>query len=86
MTLPGLRPVTMFVTMVTIIASTNMFGQAYLMTRGAPGTETAIYQIAETGLPPVPDGQRRGGEYILTIVLMLTSLVVLLLFRERKAD
>ena len=86
-TLPGLRPVTMFVTMVTIIASASMFGQAYLMTRGAPGTEThAIYQIAETGLPPVPDGQRRGGEYILTIVLMLTSLVVLLLFRERKAD
>ena len=31
--------------MVTIIASANMFGQSYLMTRGAPGVETrtAIY-------------------------------------------
>ncbi|GMA85925.1 hypothetical protein GCM10025868_11750 [Angustibacter aerolatus] len=51
-TLPGLRPVLSFVTMVTIIASANMFGQSYLMTRGAPGreTRTAIYQITETGL------------------------------------
>ena len=51
-TLPGLRPVTMFVTMITIIASANMFGQSFLMTKGAPGreTRTAIYHIAETGL------------------------------------
>ena len=45
--------------MITIIASANMFGQSYLMTKGAPGTETrtAIYQIAETGSAAVPDGQ-----------------------------
>jgi multiple sugar transport system permease protein len=87
-TLPGLRPVTMFVTMVTIIASANMFGQAYLMTRGAPGTETrtAIYQIAETGLRQYQMGSAAAMSYILTIVLMFASLVVLLLFRERKAD
>ena len=87
-TLPGLRPVSMFVTMVTIIASANMFGQAYLMTRGAPGTETrtAIYQIAETGLRQYQMGSAAAMSYILTIALMLTSLVVLLLFRERRAD
>jgi multiple sugar transport system permease protein len=86
-TLPGLRPVTMFVTMVTIIASANMFGQAYLMTRGAPGTETrtAIYQIAETGLRQYQMGSAAAMSYILTIVLMFTSLVVLWLFRERRA-
>ena len=51
-TLPGLRPVLLFVTSVTIIASVNMFGQSFLMTQGGPGTETrtAIYQIADTGL------------------------------------
>ena len=60
-TLPGLRPVTMFVTMITIIASANMFGQSYLMTKGAPGTETrtAIYQIAETGLKQFQMGSAR---------------------------
>ena len=63
-TLPGLQPVLAFVTMTTIIASANMFGQSYLITQGAPGTETrtAIYQIAETGLRNYPDGQRGGHE------------------------
>jgi multiple sugar transport system permease protein len=85
-TLPGLRPVTMFVTMVTIIASANMFGQAYLMTRGAPGTETrtAIYQIAETGLRQYQMGSAAAMSYVLTVVLMITSLVVFWLFREKK--
>ena len=36
-TLPGLRPVLAFVTMITIIASANMFGQSYLMTQGRTG-------------------------------------------------
>jgi len=85
-TLPGLRPVTMFVTMITIIASANMFGQAYLMTKGAPGTETrtAIYQIAETGLKQFQMGTAAAMSYVLTLVLMVCSLVVFWLFRERK--
>ena len=86
-TLPGLRPVLVFVTMVTIIASANMFGQSFLMTRGAPGTETrtAIYQIAETGLRQYQMGSAAAMSYLLTIALMLTSVVVFWLFRERKA-
>src|SRR5918998_5677461 len=39
-TLPGLRPVLLFVVTVTILASANLFGQAYLITEGAPGEET----------------------------------------------
>jgi multiple sugar transport system permease protein len=86
-TLPGLRPVIAFVTMVTIIASANMFGQSYLMTKGAPGTETrtAIYQIAETGLRQYQMGTAAAMSYVLTLVLMLTSVVVFWLFHERKA-
>jgi multiple sugar transport system permease protein len=34
-TLPGLRPVLLFIVSITIIASVNMFGQSFLMTRGA---------------------------------------------------
>jgi multiple sugar transport system permease protein len=86
-TVPGLRPVLAFVTMVTIIASANMFGQSYLMTRGAPGTETrtAIYQIAETGLRQYQMGQAAAMSYVLTVALMLASVVVFWLFRERRA-
>ncbi len=85
-TIPGLRPVIAFVTMVTIIASANMFGQSYLMTKGSPGTSTrtAIYQIAETGLRQYQMGQAAAMSYVLTLVLMLTSVVVFWLFRERK--
>jgi multiple sugar transport system permease protein len=86
-TMPGLRPVLAFVTMVTIIASANMFGQSYLMTRGAPGTETrtAIYFIADTGLRNFQMGDAAAMSYVLTVVLMLLSVGVFWLFRERNA-
>jgi multiple sugar transport system permease protein len=86
-TLPGLRPVLSFVTMVTIIASANMFGQSYLMTQGQPGTETrtAIYQIAETGLRNFQMGDAAAMSYVLTVVLMVVSILVFRLFREKEA-
>lgn len=86
-TLPGLKPVLSFVTMVTIIASANMFGQSYLMTQGGPGreTRTAIYQIAETGLRNYQMGAAAAMSYVLTLFLVVLSIVVFWLFRERKA-
>lgn len=86
-TLPGLRPVLAFITMITILASANMFGQSYLITQGGPGreTRTAIYQIAETGLRNYQMGSAAAMSYILTGFLMLLSVVVFWLFRERRA-
>jgi multiple sugar transport system permease protein len=85
-TLPGLRPVLSFVTIVTLIASVNMFGQSYLITLGGPGreTRTAIYQIAETGLRNFQMGNAAAMSYVLTLFLMLLSLIVFWLFREKK--
>ncbi|MGI8993963.1 MAG: carbohydrate ABC transporter permease [Nocardioidaceae bacterium] len=87
-TLPGLRPVTLFVTMTTIIASANMFGQSYLMTNGAPGqkTRTAIFQIAETGLQNFQMGSAAAASWILTVALMATSVIVFTLFRGREGE
>ncbi len=86
-TIPGLRPVLSFVTMITIIASANVFGQPYLMTRGAPGTETrtAIYYITDQGLRNYQMGSAAAMSYILTVVLVLASLLVTWIFRERRA-
>lgn len=86
-TFPGLRPVVSFVTMVTIIASANMFGQSYLMTRGGPGVETrtAIGFIAETGLTSYQMGDAAAMSYVLTVVLMLLSVMVFRAFREKEA-
>ncbi|WP_322409693.1 sugar ABC transporter permease [Microbacterium invictum] len=85
-TLPGLRPILTFVTINTLIASANMFGQSYLMTQGGPGreTRTAIYQIAETGLRNFQMGDAAAMSYILTLFLIGLSVVVFWLFRERR--
>lgn len=72
-TLPGLRPVLLFVVTVTILASANMFGQAYLVTAGAPGNETrtAIMYIAEEGLANFRMGSAAAMSYILAIILII---------------
>jgi multiple sugar transport system permease protein len=84
-TLPGIRQVTIFVTMITIIASANMFGQSYIMTNGGPGqsTRTAIFYIAETGLQNFQMGSAAAASWILTLALMLVSVVLFAAFRER---
>jgi len=86
-TLPGLKPVLSFVTMVTIIGSVNMFGQSYLITQGAPGreTRTAIYQIAETGLTNYQMGDAAAMSYVLTVFLMALSVIIFRLFRDKDA-
>jgi multiple sugar transport system permease protein len=84
-TLPSLRPVTMFVTLITIIASANMFGQSFIMTNGAPAqdTRTAIFYIAETGLQNFQMGEAAAASWILTVALMVLSVVVFGVFRLR---
>ena len=84
-TVPGLRPVLAFVLMITIIASANMFGQSFIMTDGAPGqqTRTAIFYIAERGLQNFDMGSAAAASWVLTLILMATSVLVFWLFRER---
>lgn len=87
-TIPGLRPVLVFITMITILASANMFGQSYLITQGGPGreTRTAIYEIAETGLRQYQMGSAAAMSYVLTAFLMVLSVLIFWLFRERKSS
>ena len=91
-TLPGLRPVLLFIVTITILASANMFGQSFLITRGAPGNETrtAIMYIAETGLGRGPGG---GGfsmgaaaamSFVLAGFLMLISVFNFIFFRQKE--
>ena len=84
-TLPGLRPVLLFVVINTILASANMFGQSYLITQGAPGVETrtAIMYIAEEGLRSYRMGSAAAMSYLLTLALLLVSMITFRLFREK---
>jgi multiple sugar transport system permease protein len=84
-TLPGLRPVLLFVAINTILLSANMFGQAYLITQGAPGNETrtAIMYIAQVGLRDYKMGSAAAMNYLLMTCLLLISLVVFRFFRNK---
>jgi multiple sugar transport system permease protein len=84
-TLPGLRPVLLFVITVTILASANMFGQSYVITQGAPGEETtpAIWYIAEQGLRFFKMGPAAAMSYVLAAALAVVSLANFALFRYR---
>jgi multiple sugar transport system permease protein len=85
-TIPGLRPVLVFVFTVTLLASANMFGQAYLVTKGGPAnaTRTAIIYISETGLREFRMGNAAAMSYILTLFLLVISAVNFRLMRERN--
>lgn len=85
-TLPGLRPVAVFVTTVTILASANMFGQALLVTQGAPGieTRTAIMYIAQEGLVDYRMGSAAAMSYVLTLALIVVSVINFRIFRSRS--
>ncbi|HET6531197.1 MAG TPA: sugar ABC transporter permease [Actinoplanes sp.] len=84
-TLPGLRPVLLFIVINTVLASATMFGQSYLITQGAPGVETrtAIMYIAEEGLSNYKMGSAAAMSYVLTLCLLILSVIVFRLFRER---
>jgi multiple sugar transport system permease protein len=85
-TVPGLRPVMIFVITTTILASANMFGQSYLITQGGPGdsTRTAIIEITERGLSQYRMGEAAAMSYLLAIFLGIIALANAYLLREKK--
>ncbi len=85
-TVPGLRPVFLFVVTTTILASANVFGQAYLITQGAPGNETrtAIMYIAQEGLRSFNMGSAAAMSYVLALALALVSFANFALLRYRE--
>jgi multiple sugar transport system permease protein len=84
-TLPGLRPVLLFVLTLTILSSANMFGQSFLVTKGAPDndTRTAILYIATVGLQQYRQGIAAAMCYIVALILICISLLNFRLFRQK---
>jgi multiple sugar transport system permease protein len=85
-TLPGLRPVLVFVVVITILASANMFGQSVLVTGGGPGdtTRTALMVILGEGLESFRMGSAAAMSYLLAVFLGIVSIINVLAVRERK--
>lgn len=87
-TLPGLRPVLVFVLVTTVLASANMFGQSYMITGGGPteSTRTALMVMTDLGFKQSRAGQAAAMSYILALCLAIVSMVQFWLMRDRDAE
>jgi multiple sugar transport system permease protein len=75
-TIPGLKPVLLFIVTINVLLQANMFGQSYLITQGAPGqeTQTAIMYIGEQGLRQFQMGDAAAMSYILALFLIAIAI------------
>ncbi|MET7863818.1 carbohydrate ABC transporter permease [Micromonospora taraxaci] len=85
-TLPGLRPVLLFVITTTVLASANMFGQSFLITQGTPGTETrtVVWFIVEEGLRNNNAGRAAAMSIVFALMLAVVSIANFRIFRYRE--
>jgi multiple sugar transport system permease protein len=76
-TVPGLRQVTVLVAVTQLIASFQIFGQVYIMTRGGPGTSTRvlIQHIYESGFRDLQLGYAAALSLFLFVVMAVVSAV-----------
>jgi multiple sugar transport system permease protein len=76
-TVPGLSQIIVLVLVTQLIASFQVFGQVYIMTRGGPGTSTRvlIQHIYESGFRDLQLGYAAAVSLFLFVVMALVSAV-----------
>jgi multiple sugar transport system permease protein len=84
-TVPLLRPITLYVAIIYTIAAFEIFERVYVMTGGGPGyaTNTVVYSIWRTGFRFSDYGAASAQAFLLFIVIASVSLVQ---FRALRSD
>ncbi|UCD94633.1 MAG: sugar ABC transporter permease [Candidatus Zixiibacteriota bacterium] len=82
-TLPLLKPVTLFIIVINTIKSFQVFVEIFVMTKGKYGSSTAVYFIYETGLNRFEFGHASAAAYILFLIIAVFSIVQFGLLRQR---
>jgi multiple sugar transport system permease protein len=87
-TLPGLKHTITLVAILQIIASFQIFGQVYIMTRGGPGgsTRVLIQYIYETGFRDFRLGYASAMSVVLFILMFGASMVQLHISRRGETE
>lgn len=87
-TLPGLKHTITLVAILQIIASFQIFGQVYIMTRGGPGgaTRVLIQYIYETGFRDFRLGYASAMSVVLFILMFGASMVQLHISRRGEME
>lgn len=85
-TLPGLRPTILFVTVTTIIGSFRVFGQVFVMTQGGPfdSTRTVVQHVYEEGFRYFRMGSASAVAWALFLIVVVFTLVQFRLLREAE--
>jgi ABC-type sugar transport system permease subunit len=83
-TLPGLRPTIVFIYIIGIIGSFQVFDQIFVMTQGRPGvsTRTIVYDMLDE-FNRLDLGTASAIAYMLLVILAVLSFVQMRLFEER---
>ncbi len=83
-TLPGLRPTILFIYIIGIIGSFQVFDQIFVMTQGRPGvsTRTVVYDMLDE-FNRLDLGKASAIAYMLLGILAVLSFVQMRLFEER---
>jgi multiple sugar transport system permease protein len=84
-TIPGLSRTTLLVTVLQVIASFQIFGQVYIMTRGGPNgaTRVSIQHIYESGFRDLELGYASAMSVFLFLVMVFFSVVQFRMVRSR---
>lgn len=90
-TIPQLRPILLFIVIITIIASFNLFAQPFLMTRGGPAeaggggaTESIMMRIYGEGFSRNRMGSSAAMSFVVAAIMVFVSYLNFRLFRERE--
>ncbi|MDG5471173.1 sugar ABC transporter permease [Jeotgalibacillus sp. ET6] len=85
-TLPSIRPIMIFVIITSTIASFNVYGQPYLMTRGGPGesTEVLLMGIVQQAFELRQMGAASAMAMLMSLIMISISVGQFLLTRGKK--
>jgi ABC-type sugar transport system permease subunit len=86
--LPQLRPTLLFASIISTIASMQVFDSVYVMTQGGPifHTETIVYYIYEAAFDYFQPGYGAAISWVLFLVILVMSMLQLRLFRYKDID
>jgi len=87
-TIPGLRQTLLFVVVISVIASLQVFDQVYVMTRGGPlyATETLVSYLYYQGFTLFQMGYASAISWVLFAGILVVSVIQLRLFRYQEVD
>ncbi|MGP4079122.1 carbohydrate ABC transporter permease [Pseudalkalibacillus sp. R45] len=87
-TLPSIRPIMIFTIVTSTIASFNIYGQPYLMTRGGPGTSTKVLlmEIVDQAFVQRQLGMASAMAILMALIMIVVSIVQFWLIRNKEGN